>query len=91
MGQHPLTTRFLKGILNSHPPAPRYTTALDVDMVLVYIHNLPENSQLSLTILTHKLAMLMALSNADRCSELASLDLRYRSNLGDGVCHTWPN
>ena len=29
--------------------------------------------------------MLMALSNADRCSELASLDLRFRSHLREGV------
>ena len=29
--------------------------------------------------------MLMALSNADRCSELAILDLRFRSQLREGV------
>jgi hypothetical protein len=85
VGQHPLTTLFLKRIFNSRPPAPRYTTTWDVDKVLVCVHNLPENGQLSLTTLTHNLAMLMALTNADRCSELASLDLSYRSYLRDGV------
>ena len=80
-----LTAGFLRGIFNSRPPAPRYTTTWDVDRVLIYIHNLPENGQLSLTILAHKLAMLMALSNADRCSELACLDLRFRSYLREGV------
>ena len=35
-----------------------YTTTWDVDRVLIYIHNLPENGQLSLAILAHKLAML---------------------------------
>ena len=85
VGQQPLTIRFLKGIFNSRPPAPRYTTTWDVDKVLVCIHNLPKNSQLSLTTLTHKLAMLMALTNADRCSELASLDLTFRAYLRDGV------
>ena len=85
MGQHPITIRFLRGIFNSRPPAPRYTTTWDVDRVLIYIHNLPENGQLSLAILSHKLAMLLALSNADRCSELASLDLHFRSYLREGV------
>ena len=85
VGQHPITIQFLRGIFNSRPPAPRYTTTWDVDRVLIYIHNLPENGQLSLAVLAHKLAMLMALSNADRCSELASLDLRFRSYLREGV------
>ena len=75
----------IQWIFNSRPPAPRYTIAWDVDKVLVCIHNLPQNSQLSLTTLTHKLAMLMALTNADRCSELASLDLTFRAHLRDGV------
>ena len=85
VGQHPITIGFLRGIFNSRPPAPRYTTTWDVDRVLIYIHNLPENGQLSLAVLAHKLAMLMALSNADRCSELASLDLRFRAYLREGV------
>ena len=79
VGQHPITIRFLRGIFNSRPPAPKYTTTWDVDRVLIYIHNLPENGQLSLIILSHELAMLIALSNADRCSELASPDLCFRS------------
>ena len=85
VGQHPLTIRFFKGIFNSRPPAPRYSETWDVDKVLVYIQNLPDNDQLTLQSLTHKLAMLFALSNADRCSELASLDLRFRSVTREGV------
>ena len=79
-----LTAGFLRGIFNSCPPAPSYTTTWDVERVLIYIHNLPVNGQLSLAILAHKLAMLMELSNADRCSELASLNLRFRSYLREG-------
>ena len=90
VGQHPITIRFLRGIFNSCPPAPRYTTTWDVDRVLIYIHNLPENGQLSLAILSHKLAMLMALSNADRCSELVSLDLCFRLHLREGVKFVLP-
>ena len=82
VGQHPLTIRFLRGIFNSRAPAPRYTSIWSVDKVLMYIYNLPENGQLSLQILTHKLALLMASS---RCSELASLDLHFRAYLREGV------
>ena len=84
VGQHPLTIRFLEEIFNSSP-APRYTTTWDVDKVLVCIHNLPENGQQSLTTLLHKLAMLMALTNADSCSEFTILDLCYRSYLRNRV------
>ena len=79
-----LTVRFFKGIFNSRPPAPRYSETWDVNRVLLYIRNLPDNDHLSLQSLTHKLAMLFALSNADR-SRLASLDLRFRSVTREGV------
>ena len=73
VGQHPLVSRFLKGVFNSHPPAPRYSVTWDVDVVLSYLKSLPINSELSFQALSHKLAMLMALANADRCSDLAAL------------------
>ena len=31
VGQHPLVTRFLKGVFNSRPPAPKYVATWDVD------------------------------------------------------------
>ena len=83
VGQHPITNQFIRGIFNS-PPAPRYTTTWNVDRVLIYIPNLPENGQLSLTILSHELAMLIALSNADRCSEFTSLMIWTWSYLREG-------
>ena len=77
VGQHPLVSRFLKGVFNSHPPAPKYTTTWDVDIVLSHSKDMKNNKQLSFQLLMHKLAMLMALTNADRCSDLAALDLAY--------------
>ena len=76
MGQHPLVTRFLKGVFNSRSPTPRYSSTWDV---LSYLRSLPNNTSLPHTLLTYKLAMLFALSNADRCSDLAALDLGFRS------------
>ena len=84
VGQHPLVTRFMKGVFNSRPPAPRYSSTWDVNIVLSYLRSLPDNTSLPLTLLTYKLAMLMALSNADRCSDLAALDLGFRSFQANG-------
>ena len=56
-----------------------------MDVVLNYIKNLPDNKELSFQLLSHKLAMLMALSNADRCSDLVALDLNFRSFVGNGA------
>ena len=85
VGQHPLVTRFLRGVFNSRPPAPQNTCTWDVDIVLSFLENAPSNDQLSFSFLSHKVAMLFALANADRCSDLAALDLRHRSFQVDGV------
>ena len=90
VGQYPLICRFLKGVYNTRPPAPRYSSIWDVDVVLSYLSSLPDNENLSFQILTHKVAMLMALSNADRCSDLAAVDLNFRSYRGEGVVFTIP-
>ena len=54
-------------------------------MVLQYLDRGPANEDLTLTQLTHKLAMLMALANADRCSDLAALDVDRQYNQTNGV------
>ena len=85
IGQHPMVSRFLKGVFNIRPPAPKYTVTWDVDTVLEYICQLPENGDLDLQQLSHKLTMLLALTNADRCSDLAALDLSFHTYSGGGV------
>ena len=85
VGQHPMVSRFLKGVYNLRPPAPKYTVMWDIDTVLDHISELPDNDHLDLQQLSHKLTMLLALTNADRCSDLTALDLSYRTYLGDGV------
>ena len=64
VGQHPMVSHFLKGIFNNRPPTPRHSSTWDVDIVLNCIMNLPDKNKLSLQCVSHKLAMLMALSNA---------------------------
>ena len=80
IGQHALVTRLMKGIYNSRPPAPRYTSSWDVGQVTSYLKSLGPSP--SLKHLTLKLAMLMALVDA---TELAALDLRFKSSSPEEV------
>lgn len=63
----------------------RYTSTWNVDIVLRYLSSLPENESLQISALTHKLAMLLALANASRCSELVALDLQFCSIQSEGA------
>ena len=85
VGQHELVSRFMKGIFNCNLPAPRYTSTWDVDIVLEYLSSLPDNTLLPLAALTHRLAMLFALCSANRCSELAALDIKLCSIFENGI------
>ena len=85
IGQHPLVKRLFKGVYNLRPPQPRYTDTWEVSSVLGYLSSMGENSDLSLKLLSGKLALLMALVSASRSSELQSLDLRFRIFKPEGV------
>ena len=61
---------------------PRYTSVWDVEIVLNHIKNMPPR----LSELAGKLAMLMALTNADRASDLHLLDLNLKRVYSHGVC-----
>ena len=88
VGKHPLVSRLLKGVFNSRPPQPRYAATWDVGQVLEHIASLGRNENLSLKRLSHKLAVLLALSNASRASELYALDTRYMSRDEGGISFT---
>jgi len=90
MGQHPLVSRLLKGIYNTRPPQPRYSTTWNVDVVIRYLQSLGENNTLPLKTLTQRLALLMALVGANRVSELQALELRYCIYRPEGVSFRLP-
>jgi len=77
VGQHPLVCRLLQGVFNKRPPAPRYQNVWNVSIGVAHICKLP--TDLPLKDLTKKLAMLLALTNASRSSDLHALDLRFRT------------
>ena len=70
VGEHPLVVQLLRGIFNSLPPTPRYTYTWDVSTVKSYLESLGPNEQLSLKHLSRKLAFLLAITSAERGSEL---------------------
>ena len=67
----------MQGIFNSRPPMPRYSFVWDIEVVLGHIRSMPSSSQLSIQQLSWKLATLMALTNADRASDLHLLDISF--------------
>ena len=84
-GQHPMVIRLMQGIFNTRPSKPRYTSVWDVDIVINHIKSMPPSSELRLTELSGKLAMLLALTNADRVSDLHLLDLNFKQVTSHGV------
>ena len=85
VGQHPMVTRLLRGAFHQRPPQPHYTQTWDVGVVTAYIHSQGENTSLSLQELSHKLAMLLALTRPSRSVDLAKLDLNNRYYSVEGV------
>ncbi|KAK3101242.1 hypothetical protein FSP39_002051 [Pinctada imbricata] len=77
VGEHPLVKRLMRGIYRVSPPLPRYSHTWEVDKVLTYLKSLGPNISMTLKNLTLKLTMLLALTAAKRCSELARLDCRF--------------
>ena len=85
VGQHPMVSRLLKGIFHERPPQPRYSETWDKSKVTLYIESRGENDTISLTDLTHKAMMLLALIRPSRSADLSHLDLRFRKYLPEGV------
>ena len=85
VGKHPLVSRLMKGIYNQRPPKARYPFTWDVKEVLDHIRSWGPTSGLPLNKLTLKLAMLLALANASRSSELHALDVKRMAWSAEGV------
>ena len=67
-----------------------YVDTWDVDVVLTFLENMPDNPQLDDSFLTWKLSMLLALTGALRASELALLDVEFMSDQGTSISFTLP-
>ena len=75
VGKHPHVCELMKGVGNLKPPKPKYEKIWDVSQVLDYLKSLPDNKDLDLKHLTHKLTTLLGLMEVKSVLELHSLDL----------------
>ena len=75
VGQHPLVCRLLRGDIQPATPLPHYQATRDVRKVLDLLCECGPSPQFALPQLTRKTAMLLALTGANRCSEVHPLDV----------------
>ena len=74
-GNHPLVSRFLKGVFESRPSLPRYKHIWDVSVVLDYLKTLPSLEESNLKDIPHKTVMLVALLSGQRCQAVHALTI----------------
>ena len=75
IGNHPLISRFMRGVFHKKPPRPRYKEIWDASIVLNYLRKLSPRKKLDLRALTLKLCTLIALLAAQRVQSLHLLNL----------------
>ena len=75
LGTHPTIVRFMSGVFNLRPTKPKYKETWDVSKVLSFLQTLPPVQSLSLKLLTFKLAMLIALTQASRAHSISLLSV----------------
>ena len=76
-GQDPTVSQMMKGIFKLRPTLPKYTVTYDPDIVLRYMTTLPDNSSLTLELLTKKLVMLLCLLSGQRSQSIHAIQTNY--------------
>jgi hypothetical protein len=74
-GNHPLVTRFVKGVFVLWPALPRYTEIWDISLVFNYLQTLHPIEELNLKELTLKTVMLLAILSGQCCQTLHALSI----------------
>ena len=87
VGCHPLVSRLLRGMFTLWPPSPHYSYSWDVRVVVNFLRNY-KSADLSNSELAEKTVMLLALVNADRCSDFGALDRDHVRWTASGVVFT---
>jgi integrase len=70
-----IVCRFMKGLFKRKPPAPKYGSVWDVQIILDHLDKMGDSDKLPLKELTFRLTMLLALASPKRCNEIAALTL----------------
>lgn len=76
VGQHPNVCALVRGVYNTNPPKPRYTTTWDVNKVFQVLLKWGPNDKLDLRQLTFKTTMLLFLVTSQRGQTISLLPLK---------------
>ena len=76
-GQDPNVSQMMKSIFKLRPTLPKYVVTYDPDIILNYMNTLPDNSSLSLKLLTKKLVMLLCLLSGQRSQSIHAIQTNY--------------
>lgn len=77
IGNHPLISRFLKGVFQTRPTLPRYTQIWNIDVVINYLRSLSPATMVTLKELTLKVTMLLMLLSGQRIQTIQMLSIDY--------------
>ena len=75
LSDHPMISRYLKEIFNWHLPLPKYTQIWDINQVLDYYTNLPDNEELEYKYILKKLVMWFLILGARRKQKLFTINI----------------
>ena len=75
----------MKGVFHDRPPLPKYTSTWNVQIILDYLLSMGDNSKLSLSQLSGKTVMLLALTRPSRSADLSQLNIQRRQFNPEGV------
>ena len=75
LAQHPLISRFVKGIYNLHPPTAKYSNIWDISIMLDYYTKSKENNELTLKELTMKFVMLLMILGGRRKQAIVAIEI----------------
>ena len=76
LSEHPMISRFLKGIYNRHPPTPKYGEIWDINTVLKYYEAQKYNKEINMMQLTQKLILLLMILGSQRKHTLVTIDAK---------------
>ena len=83
LGRLPVVVCFMKGLFRLRPPTPRLSSTWDVQRLLTFLATLEPLADLTLKLLSLKLAALLALTSSARAHELVLLDTAWASIKSD--------
>ena len=77
VGKRSKVCNLMTGVFNRNPPKPRYVFIWDIEQVLTFIREMPNNTELSDRNINLKLAILLFLKSAERCHEICYLNIKF--------------